>query len=323
MTGYIPTLAQADELHHKIAPSQAAYGLIHTHCVIIATITRQLVRRQNALFVRRCTLPKDAPELTGKCGGKGDVSASDRAADSANGSAFGAHSGDGNVETNGINADTDGGAGDTRAQMNADAGDVSAHVTPAVLAQKRNNSNVLDGINATVPPTDGVVGGMVPPRLLDENLAVVGAMLHDIGTYLVLKHDGSDGEKLQFDGPNYILHGLRGYDWLLEQGVDESIAQFARNHTGVGLTREQVVAQGLPLPPADYVPMNLEQEVVMVADKYNSKSIPPRFLTAEAYARKARRFGADNERQWLDLVKKYGVPDIPALAKKFDMKLDE
>lgn len=164
---------------------------------------------------------------------------------------------------------------------------------------------------------------MVPPRLLDENLAVVGAMLHDIGTYLVLKHDGSDGEKLQFDGPNYILHGLRGYDWLLSQGVDESIAQFARNHTGVGLTREQVVAQGLPLPPADYVPMNLEQEVVMVADKYNSKSIPPRFLTAGAYARKARRFGSDNERQWLDLVKKYGVPDIPALAKKFDMKLDE
>ncbi|WEV46922.1 HD domain-containing protein [Bifidobacterium sp. ESL0690] len=283
MTGYIPTLAQADELHHKIAPSQAAYDLIHTHCVIIATITRQLVRRQNALFVRRCTLPKDAPELTGKYGDAGS-----------------------SVK------------GDTHADSGFPQG-----VTPAVLAQKRNNFNVLDGINATVSPTDGVVGGMVPPRLLDENLAVVGAMLHDIGTYLVLKHDGSDGEKLQFDGPNYILHGLRGYDWLLSQGVDESIAQFARNHTGVGLTHEQVVAQGLPLPPADYVPMNLEQEVVMVADKYNSKSIPPRFLTAEAYARKARRFGADNERQWLDLVKKYGVPDIPALAKKFDMKLDE
>ncbi|WP_348519558.1 HD domain-containing protein [Bifidobacterium sp. ESL0798] len=196
------------------------------------------------------------------------------------------------------------------------------HVTPATLAQKRNNSNILEAIHATVPPSDGVNGGLVPPRLLDENLAVVGAMLHDIGTYLVLKHDGSDGERLQFDGPNYILHGLRGYDWLIGQGVDESIAQFARNHTGVGLTREQVVAQGLPLPPADYVPMNLEQEVVMVADKYNSKSIPPRFLTAEAYARKARRFGADNERAWLDLVRKYGVPDIPALAKKFDMKLD-
>lgn len=293
MTGYIPTLAQADELHHQIAPSQAAYDLIHTHCVIIATITRQLVRRQNALFVRRCTLPKDAPELTGKYGN--DDSVEDDAAG----------------RTSGLNIATN------------SAVDAPAHVTPAMLAQKHNGSASINLIEATVPPTDGVRGGMVPPRLLDENLAVVGAMLHDIGTYLVLKHDGSDGEKLQFDGPNYILHGLRGYDWLLSQGVDESIAQFARNHTGVGLTREQVVAQGLPLPPADYVPMNLEQEVVMVADKYNSKSIPPRFLTAEAYARKARRFGAGNEQQWLDLVKKYGVPDIPALAKKFDMKLDE
>ncbi|WEV42098.1 HD domain-containing protein [Bifidobacterium sp. ESL0682] len=322
MSGYIPTLAQADELHHRIAPSQAAYDLIHTHCVVIATITRQLVRRQNALFVRRCTLPKDAYELTGKYGDGGSASTGLAGQVDASGKnrPTGDQSDDARFEAkDGTNA---GGSGSANAD-NSDANDSAGiQVTPAVLAQKHGSSSVLSGIDATVPPTDGVSGGMVPPRLLDENLAVVGAMLHDIGTYLVLKHDGSDGEKLQFDGPNYILHGLRGYNWLLEQGVDESIAQFARNHTGVGLTREQVVAQGLPLPPADYVPMNLEQEVVMVADKYNSKSIPPRFLTAEAYARKARRFGPANERQWLDLVKKYGVPDIPALAKKFDMKLD-
>ncbi|MDF7665799.1 HD domain-containing protein [Bifidobacterium sp. ESL0745] len=330
MTGYIPTLAQAEELHHKIAPSKAAYDLIHTHCVIIATITRQLVRRQNALFVRRCTLPKDAPELTGKYGnddsGNATAEANGFGLAAEGGGATGSNNGGderfrGNHGADGDSArnTSDAVAGSANATNSA----ADAHVTPATLAQKHNGSAPINLIEATVPPIDGVRGGMVPPRLLDENLAVVGAMLHDIGTYLVLKHDGSDGEKLQFDGPNYILHGLRGYDWLLSQGVDESIAQFARNHTGVGLTREQVVAQGLPLPPADYVPMNLEQEVVMVADKYNSKSIPPRFLTAEAYARKARRFGAGNEQQWLDLVKKYGVPDIPALAKQFGMKLDE
>ena len=37
MTGYIPTLEQIDELHRKIAPSKAAYELVHTHCVIVAT----------------------------------------------------------------------------------------------------------------------------------------------------------------------------------------------------------------------------------------------------------------------------------------------
>jgi uncharacterized protein len=290
MTGYVPTLAQADELHQRLAPSRAAYDLIHTHCVVIATITRQLVRRQNALFTRRCTLPADAPELTGNY----DPSAGRLVSR--------AHAGDKDHGTN------EQGASGTATDATNDF-----HVTPATLAKR---------IAPVVPATGGVRGGTVPPRLLDENLAVVGAMLHDIGTYLVLKNDGSDGGKVQFDGPNYILHGLRGYQWLLGQGVDESIAQFARNHTGVGLTREQVVAQQLKLPPDDYVPVNLEQEVVMVADKYNSKSVPPRFLTAEAYARKARRFGSSNERAWRDLVIKYGLPDIPALAKQFGMKLE-
>ena len=52
-----------------------------------------------------------------------------------------------------------------------------------------------------------------------------------------------------------------------------------------------------------------------------------RFLTvaldkhAEAYAAKAGRYGEANKRQWLDLVAKYGTPDIPALAKRFEMRL--
>ena len=187
MTGYIPTLEQVDELHHRIAPSDAAYDLIHRHCVIVARIARALARRQNALFTRRCSLPTDTMQM-----------------------------------------------------------------------------------EDALPPSDGVIGGKVPPRLIDEHLVVIGGLLHDIGTYRVLKHDGTDGEPLQFNGPEYIKHGLLGYEYLIEQGVAEEIAQFARNHTGVGLTKEDVIRQGLPLPPDDYKPVNLEQELVMVADKYNT-----------------------------------------------------
>ena len=82
----------------------------------------------------------------------------------------------------------------------------------------------------------------MPPRLLDEHLVLIGGLLHDIGTYRVFKHDGSDGEPLKFSKKRYILHGLKGYEYLLDEGVDESIAQFCRNHTGVGLTREEVPA---------------------------------------------------------------------------------
>ena len=252
MTGYIPTMEQVDELHRRISPSDAAYDLIHTHCVIVASIARSLARRQNALFMRRCTLPGNAPER---------------------------------------------------------GGSLAEACAPATEG----------GRVVPVPPTDGVTGGTIPPFYLDERMVVIGGLLHDIGTYRVLAHNGSDGEPLSFDGPCYILHGLLGYEYLIDQGVDESIAQFARNHTGVGLTREQVVSQNLPLPPDNYSPMNLEQEVVMVADKYHSKSIPPRFLTAEAYARKAARYGEDNRKAWMDLVRKYGVPDVDSLARHYGM----
>ncbi|PJM78628.1 HD domain-containing protein [Bifidobacterium scaligerum] len=270
MSGYIPTVQQIDELHHKLAPSEEAYELVHTHCVIVATIAQQIARRQNALFTRRCTLPKDAPEW-------------------------------------GTAAEDQGARGDSEG-------------APAATPHNTATSSPSHP-NYLVPPTAGVTGGHVPPRLLDEHLVLIGGLLHDIGTYKVFKHDGTDGEPLKFSGKKYILHGLKGYKWLLKQGVDESIAQFCRNHTGVGLTREDVLRQDLPLPPDDYVPMNLEQEVVMYADKFHSKSVPPKFLTVDAYTARAQRFGAENEQRWLELVAKYGVPDIPTLAEKYQMRL--
>lgn len=234
MTGYIPTLEQIDELHRKIAPSKAAYELVHTHCVVC-----------------------------------GDHRLPDRA--------------------------------------------------PAERAVHAP-LHITEGTRRYRPP-QASPGGHVPPRLLDEHLVLIGGLLHDIGTYRVFKHDGSDGEPLKFSKKRYILHGLKGYEYLLDEGVDESIAQFCRNHTGVGLTRDDVVRQELPLPPADYVPMNLEQEVVMYADKFHSKSVPPKFLQVEAYTARAERFGGENKQRWLDLVAKYGVPDIPALAEKYGMRM--
>lgn len=278
MTGYIPTLAQVDALHRKISPSAAAYDLIHTHCVIVATIAGELVRHQNRLFTEHRPVPSPGQGVEG--------------------------AGERGVFLDGASADGTGlGCGR--------GGDRAAAATPSMTTSAAEN-----GVTG-----DGVTGGTAPARLLDENLTIIGALLHDIGTYRVLKGDGSDGGPLTFDGPRYILHGLLGYRFLLDEGVDESIAQFARNHTGVGLTREQVARQKLPLPAGDYTPRTLEQEVVMVADKYNSKSIPPTFLTADSYARKAARFGEENRHHWLRLVAQYGEPDIGALALRFRMRV--
>lgn len=126
-TGYIPTLAQVDELHRKIAQSQAAYDLIHGHCVVVADIARRMARRQNALFTRRCTLPDDAPEKAGDFGLR--------------------------------------------------------------LTQDGNGSESFGMLRIpSIPSSDGLTGGTVPPRLIDEHLVVIGGLLHDIGTYLSLIH---------------------------------------------------------------------------------------------------------------------------------------
>lgn len=161
-----------------------------------------------------------------------------------------------------------------------------------------------------------------PTRLLDTDKAVVGALLHDIGTYEVIDNDGTNGEPVSFNRDRYILHGLAGYDILKAEGVDEEIAQFCRNHTGVGITKEMVEQQHLPLPVADYVPRTTEQEIVMYADNFNSKSAPPRFVTAAKAIQRCAKFGKANEQRMRDLVGIYGEPKgLKEMAEQYHMVL--
>ena len=151
--------------------------------------------------------------------------------------------------------------------------------------------------------------GVLPERPLNRDLVRTGALLHDIGTYRILKDDGSKGRPLTFQGERYIEHGLEGYRLLLDAGVDESVAQFARNHTGVGL------------PPDDYLPVNPEQEVVMYADKFHSKHQPPIFVSQPTAAKRTAKYGPDNLARWKQLVARYGVPDLQPLAKHYGMTI--
>ncbi|PJM75816.1 HD domain-containing protein [Bifidobacterium simiarum] len=225
----IPNFDEIDELHRKYAPSQEAYELVYRHCMIVANIVRELCRRQNNLFVQRCTLGEDM---------------------------------------------------------------IRQYTT------------------------------RIPPRLFNTDKAVVGALLHDIGTYSVIDNDGSNGEPVSFDRDRYILHGLAGYDLLKAEGVDEEIAEFCRNHTGVGITKKMVEEQHLPLPPANYTPKNLEQEVVMYADNFNSKSFPPKFVTAAKAIKRCAKFGKENEDRMRELVGIYGEPkNLRELAEKYGQEI--
>jgi len=145
----------------------------------------------------------------------------------------------------------------------------------------------------------------------DAALVRAGCLLHDIGVYPLYDEAG------QLDQAGYIRHGVLGHELLREAGFPEVICRFASHHTGVGLTAQDVVRQELPLPPADYLADTAEETVVMYADKFHTKSSPPAFLTADAYAASVRRFGPDKVAAFAAMRAALGQPDLAPLAAAY------
>ena len=143
---------------------------------------------------------------------------------------------------------------------------------------------------------------------VDEELIQTGALLHDIGAYKFIDADGN------FDS-EYICHGVEGYKILKAEGLPETLCRIAERHTGVGLTKEHIVESNLPLPHRDLIAETLEEELIMYADKYHSK--PPRFNSFESYRVHAQRFGKDNVLKFEAFAKKFGVPNLQPLSKKY------
>ncbi|HEX4094053.1 MAG TPA: HD domain-containing protein [Trebonia sp.] len=141
-------------------------------------------------------------------------------------------------------------------------------------------------------------------RGINIGLARAGALLHDVGVYRLYDDAGN------LDGRTYIRHGILGYELLQSEGLPDAICRFASHHTGVGISREDVIAQGLPLPAADYLAETGEERLVMYADKFHSKKTPPVFLTARAYSVSVRRFGAEKVTAFQAMRAAFGEPDL-------------
>jgi uncharacterized protein len=146
---------------------------------------------------------------------------------------------------------------------------------------------------------------------VDMGLVRAGALLHDVGVYRLYDASG------RLDHAQYIRHGLLGHELLRAEGLPEAVCRFASHHTGVGITREDVLRQELPLPPADYVAETPEETLVMYADKFHTKTAPPAFLTAAAYAAYVRRFGADKVAAFAAMRAAFADPDLPPLAAAY------
>jgi uncharacterized protein len=143
---------------------------------------------------------------------------------------------------------------------------------------------------------------------VDADLVRAGALLHDLGVYKLFGPDGV------LDHAGYIRHGVLGHEILRAEGLPEQICRFCSCHTGVGLSRDDIVRQHLPLPPADYLAGSVEEELVMYADKFHSKSTPPTFVSAETYTAKVARFGREKAERFTAMRTKFGEPDLAPLA---------
>ncbi len=146
---------------------------------------------------------------------------------------------------------------------------------------------------------------------IDQALVGVGALVHDIGVYR-LYQDGVINEA------KYITHGLLGYELLKEEGFDEVICRFALLHTGVGITKEDIQKNSLPLPLRDYIAETEEERIVMYADKFHSKEATLTFNSAE-WCKKhfAARFGEHKAQQFEALVKEFGEPNLVPLMEQY------
>ncbi|MEV4331778.1 HD domain-containing protein [Streptomyces sp. NPDC049597] len=146
---------------------------------------------------------------------------------------------------------------------------------------------------------------------VDADLVRAGCLLHDIGVYRLYDVEG------RLNGQNYVRHGVLGHEALEAEGLPEVLCRFCSCHTGVGLSKEDVLAQRLPLPPADYLAVTPEERLVMYADKFHSKTTPPKFVSPDTYAAYVGRFGQDKVAAFRALRAVFGDPELEHLAAAY------
>jgi len=146
---------------------------------------------------------------------------------------------------------------------------------------------------------------------LDVDLVRAGSLLHDIGAYLLYRPSG------ELDHANYVRHGVLGHELLRDLDFPDVLCRFCSRHTGMGLSRDDVLQQHLPIPVDDYLAGSDEEQLVMYADKFHSKATPPVFVTAASYASSLRRFGEDKVARFASLLRWFGEPDLTPLMSGY------
>ena len=105
-----------------------------------------------------------------------------------------------------------------------------------------------------------------PELGIDMQFVEEAAMLHDLGIFL------TDAPRIYCFGTEpYLCHGYLGAELLRSLGYERH-ARVCERHTGTGLTKEVIAANGWNLPVKDFVPETIEEQLICFADKFYSKT---------------------------------------------------
>ncbi|MDR1500680.1 MAG: phosphohydrolase [Tannerellaceae bacterium] len=129
------------------------------------------------------------------------------------------------------------------------------------------------------------IASLHPEMNLDLGFIHEAAMLHDIGVFLCYAPViGCHGHE------EYVCHGCLGAALVRKEGYPLH-ALVCERHTGAGISREEIIARGLPLPHVDMLPVTLEERLICFADKFFSKTHPGVEKTVDRIAESLSKFG--------------------------------
>ena len=130
-----------------------------------------------------------------------------------------------------------------------------------------------------------------PELALDKDFLYEGAMLHDIGIFL------TDAASIFcFGDKPYICHGYLGADLMRAEGLPRH-ALVCERHTGAGLSLAQIIAQNLPVPHRDMLPVSLEEQLICFSDKFFSKTHLEDERSVEKARKSLEKYGEDGVRR--------------------------
>ena len=105
-----------------------------------------------------------------------------------------------------------------------------------------------------------------PELEIDTEFVEEAAMLHDLGIFM------TDAPRIHCHGDaQYLCHGYLGAGILRSLGYERH-ARVCERHTGTGLLKEHIIANGWDLPVQDFLPETLEEQLICFADKFYSKT---------------------------------------------------